>query len=382
MPYHDLNLAYLNDARTLNHTLSFAEELGYGTIALATTIAGKLPSTPAALNIQPLRNGHPQLTLLTRLNLTISDPSQNHRLAQFSSTFSLLALRPVNEKALQLCCNSLDCDIISLDFTTRLPFLLKFKTLSAALQRGIRFEITYSPSLTSGSDAKRHLIAGATSLIRATRGRGIIISSEAKTALGLRGPHDVMNLCQIWGLEQARGKEAVCEEAGKVVRLAALKRQSYRGVITVVDGGGQSEATSTVAAKQPAQVAETAASNGVKRKASTSSLAHQQGPSEGPSATATPSSAGTNTPVDEDGKPISKREQKRRAKKARLEGYLGKDGELNGPVSHPDGQPKVGEEAKFPIRHESLGGGKVTKQKQMGGQQAQRALQKKGKKGS
>ena len=369
MPYHDLNIAYNNDARALNHTLSFAEELGYSTIALATTITGKLPSAPPTLNLQSIRDGHPNLTLLTRLTLPISDPSQNHRLSQFSSAFSLLAVRPLNEKALQLACTSLECDIISLDFTTRLPFILKFKTLSAALQRGIRFEINYSPSLVSGSDAKRNLIAGSTSLIRATRGRGIIISSEARTALGLRGPHDVMNLCQIWGLEQARGKEAVCEEPGKVVRLAELKRHSYRGVITVVDGGGRStvntESVSTEAAKQPAQVAEAATNNGVKRKASTSSLT-PHGQSAATSTAVTPSSAGT--PVDEDSKSLSKREQKRRAKKARLEGYLGtKDSGLNGSGSQAEGQARVGEEAKFPLRHESLGGGKGAKQKQIGG---------------
>jgi ribonuclease P/MRP protein subunit RPP1 len=378
MPYHDLNLPYTSDTRTLNHTISFAQELGYGTIALSTTITGKLPSTPPALDITSLQQAHPNLTLLTRLNLSISDPSQNHRLSQFSSAFSLLALRPLNEKSLLLACTSLDCDLITLDFTTRLPFLLKFKTLSAALQRGIRFEITYSPSLlSSGSDAKRNLIAGATSLIRATRGgRGIILSSDARTALGLRGPHDVINLAQIWGLEQARGKEALCEEAGKVVRLAALRRKSYRGVITVVDGGGPKAAISTSTsvaadgqpAKQPAQAAEAVGStngNGVKRKASTTSLTQPQAAVESTAVGSGPSSpAGTAA----DGKPLSKREQKRRAKKARLEGYVSSSKE-DGSVeqSQAEGLPKssapLARDGKFAIRHESLVDGSAKKRR-------------------
>jgi ribonuclease P/MRP protein subunit RPP1 len=49
----------------------------------------------------------------------------------------------------------------------------------------------------------------AASLIRATRGRGIIISSEARKAVGVRAPFDVMNLATLWGLSQEKGREAV-----------------------------------------------------------------------------------------------------------------------------------------------------------------------------
>ncbi|ETN36911.1 uncharacterized protein HMPREF1541_07898 [Cyphellophora europaea CBS 101466] len=362
MPYHDLNLLHSPDSRTLNHALSFATELGYTTIAIATIINGKLPSTPPVLDIKPLQDAHPSLTLLTRLTLPISDPSQNHRLSQFSSAFSLLALRPLNEKSLQLACTSLDCDLITLDLSARLPFILKFKTVSAALQRGVRFEICYAPGVTGSSDAKRNLIAGATSLIRATRGRGIVLSSEARNALGLRGPHDVMNICQVWGLEQARGKEAVVEEVGKVVRLAALRRQSYRGVITVVDGGG-GKLTPNEAAKAGKQAvrvdngrAVEGSGNGVKRKASsltqTTSLAATPATTE----SSGPSSA-RDTASEEIGteKPPSKRELKRRAKKARLEGGMSQSqspSQAQAQAQAQAQQPKM--DGKFPVRHETL----------------------------
>src|SRR5699024_8112634 len=108
--------------------------------------------------------------------------------------------------------------------------------------RGIRIEICYGPGITgSGLDARRNLIGNATSLIRATRGRGIIISSEAKRALGVRAPWDVVNLACVWGLSQERGKEAVSEEARKVVALAGMKRRSFRGVIDIVHGGEKKE---------------------------------------------------------------------------------------------------------------------------------------------
>ena len=235
MPFHDLNVVYKPGDSGLAQTLSFLAELEYSVVALSLSVTGKLPAAPEPIELPDAPRG---MTLLTRLDLTVSDPSQNHRLASLQSAYSLIALRPTTEKALQLCCGSLECDIISLDLSTRLPFILKFKTVASALQRGVRFEICYSPGISGGSDARRNLITGATSLIRATRGRGIIISSDAKNALGCRGPWDVINLAQIWGLNQERGKEAVCEEAGKVTRLAKMKRESFRGVIHVVDGNG------------------------------------------------------------------------------------------------------------------------------------------------
>lgn len=246
MPFHDLNVPYTTDHAALAQTLAFHAELGFSVVAIAIAETGKLPTTPPPIPVSSLTVPRSISTVLTRLTITISDATQNHRLASFQPHYSLVALRPTTEKALQLCCNSLECDLISLDFSQRLPFVLKFKTVASALQRGVRFEICYAPSIQSGhSDARRNLISGALALIRATRGRGIILSSEAKNALGVRGPYDVINLAQVWGLGQERGKEALCEEAGKVVRLAALKRTSFRGVVDVIDGGGGQSNSST-----------------------------------------------------------------------------------------------------------------------------------------
>lgn len=175
--------------------------------------------------------------------------------------------------------------------------------LSAAISRGIRIEICYGPGITgSGLDARRNLIGNATSLIRATRGRGIIVSSEARRALGLRAPWDVINLACVWGLSQERGKEALCEESRKVTALAKLKRTSWRGIVDVVHGGEKVQPEGTVLKqkvgqkiKEPTKT-DNAADN-LKRKASISS----------------------EHVADDTDKPLSKREIKRRAKKARFD---------------------------------------------------------------
>ncbi|KAH0848346.1 hypothetical protein AYO21_04372 [Fonsecaea monophora] len=356
MPFHDLNVVYTPNHVDLSHTLAFHAELGYSVIAIALSVTGKLPPTPQPIPLSSITIPASVNTVLTRLTLTISDATQNHRLAQFSPAYSLLALRPTTEKTLQLCCASLDCDLISLDFSQRLTFPLKFKTVSGALQRGIRFEICYSPSIQSAgnNEARRNLISGATALIRATRGKGIILSSEAKNVLGVRGPHDVVNLAMIWGLGQERGKEALCEEAAKIVRLAGIKRTSFRGVIDIVDGGASSSFAGKTGVERKEnrtrheaiqnQMAkgkkEETVPNGLKRKASESQL---------------PTSADQDTqPTVE--KPLSKRETKRRAKKARMESG---DGSKAGPDDADMVYAQDTTASNFPIKHETLPDKKV-----------------------
>lgn len=234
--------------------------------------------------------------------MTLADPAQNQRLTSLSQAYDLIALRPTNEKSLLNACTNLDCDIISLDLSVRLPYHFKFKMLSAAVSRGVRLEICYGPGVTgSGLDARRNLIGNAMSLIRATRGRGIIISSEARRALSLRAPWDVINLACVWGLSQERGKEAICEEARKVTALAKLKRTSWRGIVDIVHGGekapGKAESKQKIQVNSANQAQPGNAADDLKRKAS----------------------LGSQAATEDTEKPLSKGEMKRRAKKAKMD---------------------------------------------------------------
>ncbi len=319
--FYDLNLPYSKTASPseLSRTLSFSAELGYSCVALSRTLSGKVPTnvTTDAISI-PIANVKvpASMTLLTRITFTISDPTQNHRLSSLQPAYNIVALRPTNEKVLSLCCQSLECDLISLDLSLRLPFILKFKTMAAALQRGIRFEICYSGGvISSGTDARRNLISGATALIRATRGRGIIISSEARSALGFRGPWDVVNLAAVWGLSQERGKEAVCEEARKVVQLARLKRESFRGVVDVIFGGDSPKQDQTRKEKS-------AVTDGLKRKAVDGEL-------------------DVSADVKDGEMPLSKTQMKKRAKRAKQEASATKSSEpINAEIPHETQQSK------------------------------------------
>jgi ribonuclease P/MRP protein subunit RPP1 len=110
--------------------------------------------------------------------------------------------------------------------------------LGAAIARGVKLEICYAQALLSNdSNAKKMMIGNIMDLIRVTRGRGLIFSSEAKSALGVRAPSDVMNLASVWGLGHERGKDGLTKEARAVVEFARLKRTSYRGIVDIVYGG-------------------------------------------------------------------------------------------------------------------------------------------------
>lgn len=109
----------------------------------------------------------------------------------------------------------------------------------AAVHRGTRFEICYSQAFLSGNtvDAQRarsNFIGNVLGLLRATKGRGIIVSSEAKSALGLRGPADVVNLLAVWGLGPEKGTEALGTIPRAVVVNEGVKRRGFRGVVDIV----------------------------------------------------------------------------------------------------------------------------------------------------
>lgn len=174
--------------------------------------------------------------------------------------------------------------------------------------------------------ARRHLIANATALVRATSGRGIIISSEAVRALGCRAPCDVGNLATGWGLSGERGREAVGREARAVVVRSAGMREGWRGVVDVVWGGE----------KPSRKKQETEGKGKGKRKAGVM-MEMEAGMGK----------------EEVDGKPLSKREMKRRAKRAKMEEY-GAEGEGKGAttVEEADVSPAVDATATNAAMHE------------------------------
>ncbi|KAI0014968.1 hypothetical protein F4780DRAFT_787798, partial [Xylariomycetidae sp. FL0641] len=58
--------------------------------------------------------------------------------------------------------------------------------------------------------------------------------SEARAALALRAPADVVNLLHVWGLPAERGTAGLAALPRSVVVNEGLKRRGFRGVVDVV----------------------------------------------------------------------------------------------------------------------------------------------------
>ncbi|KAI1279371.1 RNase P subunit p30-domain-containing protein [Xylaria sp. FL0933] len=283
---YDLNIAWSPHASAadLERTLRFSASLGYNVVALNHTIGGHIP--PNVTNplpkfdnpTHPTSSSSPSLphsssssspskpklpTVLRRATILLSEPAQHHRLPHLAAAYDILAVRPQTEESFSAACQSLsDISIISLDLTVRQPFVFRPKPCMFAVSRGVRFEVCYAQVLQGpapahilqsksskdgysyagnasvgiGVDARARatFIGNVASLIRATRGRGIVISSEAQSVLGLRGPADVVNLLHVWGLPTDRGTEGLGVLPRGVVVNEGFKRSGFRGVIDIV----------------------------------------------------------------------------------------------------------------------------------------------------
>ncbi|KAG5929495.1 hypothetical protein E4U42_005760 [Claviceps africana] len=241
---YDLNIAWSPSTtpERLLQTLSLASSLGYATVALSHTLELPFPANPTSpfptLPPSTSSGSTPARTLpnlLRRATLPLSDPAaSNYRLQSLAGVYDILAIRPLTEKAFQNACLTLDIPIISLDLTAHFPFHFRPKPCMAAVARGVRFEICYAQLLAADGRGRANFISNATSLFRATRGRGILLSSEAKNALALRGPADVVNLMSVWGLAREKGMDGLRSIPRSVVVNEGIKRNGFRGVVNVV----------------------------------------------------------------------------------------------------------------------------------------------------
>ncbi|KAK7423955.1 RNA-binding RNA processing protein rpp1 [Neonectria punicea] len=238
---YDLNIAWSPSTThdQLLQILTLASSLGYATVALNHTLTPPLPAAPAA-PFPPAATLAATTTkipnILHRATIPLSDPAApGFRLQTLVAAYDLVAVRPSTDKAFQNACLTLDVPLISLDLAQPLPFYFKPKPCMTAVARGVRFEVCYAQALAADTRGRASFIGNVTNLVRATRGRGIILSSEAKDALSLRAPADVVNLLSVWSLPSEKGMLGLGALPRGVVVNEGMKRSGFRGVVDVVE---------------------------------------------------------------------------------------------------------------------------------------------------
>lgn len=243
----DLYIVRQNDPRETEKIICKAVQLGYETIAVGstcelTTARSKKEKQKSICQppfewkelpgIKTSMASNRRLKIFSRLTVILEDQSQLHQLASSSFTaYDILAVRPTTEKLFQQCCGSLEADIISLDLTSKLPFYLKLPQVNQAIERGVHFEIVYSPAIRNTTQRK-YLISNALEITRATKGRNVFFSSEAEKAVDLRGPYDVSNLGLLFGLKEEQCKAAISKNIRAILYHAESRKTAAKSTIT------------------------------------------------------------------------------------------------------------------------------------------------------
>ena len=186
----------------------------------------------------------------TRLNIILDDVKKVGVLGAnktVTQSYDLVSAVPQCERSFALACTSLDIDIISIDVSQHLQFRPRRQLVQQAIARGVYFEMIYhgaysrstSTSNTSSSigggggggggsnwssgQALRYFLSNALQIVQATQGQNVILSSAATTSMDLRGPHDIMNLCGLVGMDLAAAKQCLSTHC-----LSAILRASAR----------------------------------------------------------------------------------------------------------------------------------------------------------
>lgn len=215
----------------LKNTLTTLSVLGYTHVALNFTLqhSTKVPQTPNPIDLTLLKEFEDRLKLYTRVTIIIDEPSQGQSISKLQNAFDIVAVLPTSEKGLLMACSSLDLDVITFEYTKRLPTFLKHKTIGSAVKRGVKMEVVYSKLF---GDSRAQFMSNTMNVLRASRAQNIIISSGAVRPVDCRSYKDVFNVLELLGFK--RNMEQQClEKAGQVLLSGRLRLRSYKQTVVV-----------------------------------------------------------------------------------------------------------------------------------------------------
>lgn len=215
----------------LKNTLSTLTVLGYTHVAINFTLhhTTKVPIEVNPIDLSLLKEFEDRLKLYTRATIVIDEPSQGQSISKLQNSFDIIAVLPVSEKGLLMACSSLDIDVLTFEYSRRLPAFLKHKSIGAAVSRGVKLEVVYSKLFGEG---RAQFMSNTMNVLRASRGRNIVISSGAVRPLDCRGFKDVYNCLELLGFK--RNMEQQClDKAGRVLLSGRLRLRSYKQTISV-----------------------------------------------------------------------------------------------------------------------------------------------------
>uniref|UniRef100_H2ZZL5 Ribonuclease P protein subunit p30 n=1 Tax=Latimeria chalumnae TaxID=7897 RepID=H2ZZL5_LATCH len=173
------------------HEFFFIHLVGYSSVAINHVAdfqekkreIGKPTSPETLFSTLPIVQGTSKpIRVLNRLTLVVSDHSHCNELRATSPRtrlYDVVAVFPKTEKLFHAACTSLDVDLICINVTEKQPFPVRRPAVNAAIERGIYFELVYTPAIKD-STMRRYTISNVVNLMQTCKGKNIIISSAAE----------------------------------------------------------------------------------------------------------------------------------------------------------------------------------------------------------
>lgn len=217
--------------------LSTLHVLGYTHVALNFTVnhSDKFPSNPNPMQI----NEHfgelmraTGLKLYSRITLVIDDPSKGQSIAKLSQHFDIVAAQPISERGVTLATTNLDIDLLTFNYSQRLPCFLKHKSVCSCVKRGVKLEIVYSAALKD-LQSRRQFVNNVRSIVRSSRSRGIVISSGAQSPLECRNILGITSLIKTLGLSSDKCSQAMSQLAAAALLNGRLRNKSYKQTVAL-----------------------------------------------------------------------------------------------------------------------------------------------------
>uniref|UniRef100_A0A9L0INQ7 Ribonuclease P protein subunit p30 n=1 Tax=Equus asinus TaxID=9793 RepID=A0A9L0INQ7_EQUAS len=240
--FADLDLRAGSDLKALRGLVENAAHLGYSVVAINHVVEFKEKKQeiekPVAVSelftSLPIVQGKSRpIKILTRLTIIVSDPSHCNVLRATSSRvrlYDIVAVFPKTEKLFHVACTHLDVDLVCITVTEKLPFYFRRPPINVAIDRGVSFELVYSPAIKD-STMRRYTISNALNLMQICKGK----------PLEIRGPYDVANLGLLFGLSESDAKAAVSTNCRAAVLHGETRKTAF-GIIATVKKPRPSEA--------------------------------------------------------------------------------------------------------------------------------------------
>ncbi|XP_073541649.1 ribonuclease P protein subunit p30 isoform X4 [Phyllobates terribilis] len=215
----DLNITNCMEVKKMQSIIEMAAHLGYSAVAInhVAEFEKKKVEIVKPISIK---------------DLFPSPPTVQRSTSPVTRLYDIVAVYPTTEKLFHAACTNIDVDMICINVTEKSPFFFKRPSINSAIERGIFFELIYSPAIKD-STIRRYTISNAINLMEICKGKNVILSSGAEKPLDLRGPYDVATLGLLFGLPERSSKAALSTNCRAALLHGETRKTAFGVTYTV-----------------------------------------------------------------------------------------------------------------------------------------------------